>query len=613
MIKLNLLIVLIAVIFPLTVAAQSFWGFESSINTFPQKIQSPQSNPIPAGTYTIGTSGDFPSIDSAFNKLSIDGIAGSVTLELTDNMYSAPTTDYGFLLDGPIPGADQNNRVTLRPAPNKTVTIEGNGGCVLCFLNTSYLTIDGISLNGDTTLTIHSIYNNQYTHNQPVSFFDNSDHDEVINLNVIDGDNTYQASPIGFFVTNSSSSSVPDSNLVEDNLIIGGSIGAVVVGVNSLYKPTGNEIIGNFIGSETDSLKSWGLFLEYCKNTLVAKNLIQNLRRNNNNESATYGIQVYGSENTDIYDNIIHNVYNESGSNGAFGIVLTAGSGNLVYNNMIYDIRSSSAGLNLVGIILNEETNPKIYYNSVYLYGGDDFPNGSSDLIFLGDDANITLKNNILVNTRDDSPHYSYVITDYTTSNITSNYNDLYCASSPYNFLVGILNTQYDSLAFWQTTGEDSLSISEMPNFVSPDLHIDPSITTNLESHATPISGIEKDIDGDLRNSDTPDIGSDEFDGFIPTAVELTTEIPKHFSLSQNYPNPFNPMTTINYSIQSESYVSLTLYNELGQRVANLVNGNKKAGEYQVSFDASSLSSGIYIYRLKAGNYSAVKKMVLLK
>ena len=77
----------------------------------PQKIQKLVLDPLPAGTYTIGTGGDFTTIDSAFNKLSIDGIAGEVTLELIDSLYIAPATEYGFRLDGPIQGADKDNRL----------------------------------------------------------------------------------------------------------------------------------------------------------------------------------------------------------------------------------------------------------------------------------------------------------------------------------------------------------------------------------------------------------------------------------------------------------------------------------------------------------------------
>ena len=89
--------------------------------------------------------------------------------------------------------------------------------------------------------------------------------------------------------------------------------------------------------------------------------------------------------------------------------------------------------------------------------------------------------------------------------------------------------------------------------------------------------------------------------------------IPKDFSLSQNYPNPFNPSTTISYTIPKQGKVSLKVFNVLGSEVAELVNEEKGAGSYQVSFDATNLSSGVYFYRIKAGDFVQTKKMILLK
>jgi Secretion system C-terminal sorting domain len=86
-----------------------------------------------------------------------------------------------------------------------------------------------------------------------------------------------------------------------------------------------------------------------------------------------------------------------------------------------------------------------------------------------------------------------------------------------------------------------------------------------------------------------------------------------NFNLEQNYPNPFNPSTKINYTIPQQSFVSLKVYDILGNEVATLMNGDKSAGTYQVNFNAADLPSGIYFYRLTAGNYTSVKKMTLLK
>jgi len=85
------------------------------------------------------------------------------------------------------------------------------------------------------------------------------------------------------------------------------------------------------------------------------------------------------------------------------------------------------------------------------------------------------------------------------------------------------------------------------------------------------------------------------------------------YSLAQNYPNPFNPSTVIRYNIARQGFVKLSVYNLIGQKVASLVNEEHPAGIYEISFNASGLASGIYFYRIETGNYSEVKKMLLLK
>ena len=97
------------------------------------------------------------------------------------------------------------------------------------------------------------------------------------------------------------------------------------------------------------------------------------------------------------------------------------------------------------------------------------------------------------------------------------------------------------------------------------------------------------------------------------TEVENFTELPKEFSIEQNYPNPFNPATTINYSIPSTQYTVLKIYDIAGKEVMTLVNETKPAGRYTVKFDGSNLGSGVYFYKITAGNFSAVKRMLLIK
>ena len=109
----------------------------------------------------------------------------------------------------------------------------------------------------------------------------------------------------------------------------------------------------------------------------------------------------------------------------------------------------------------------------------------------------------------------------------------------------------------------------------------------------------------------------------ITSVKETSNDLPTHFELSQNYPNPFNPSTTISFSLTPDPSssgrgeegvrVSLKVYDLLGREVATLVNEAKQPGEYQIQFDASRLSSGVYLYRLESGSTRLTKRMVLMR
>jgi hypothetical protein len=95
--------------------------------------------------------------------------------------------------------------------------------------------------------------------------------------------------------------------------------------------------------------------------------------------------------------------------------------------------------------------------------------------------------------------------------------------------------------------------------------------------------------------------------------LETSAAIPLTYELSQNYPNPFNPVTTIKYQIPEDGTVKISVYDVLGKEIKTLVNDFRPAGAYEVRLDASDLSSGIYFYRMRAGNFEEMKKMVVIK
>ena len=462
------------------------------------------------------------------------------------------------------------------------------------------------------------------------------------------------------------------------------------------------------MGSETDSLISWGIQVEHCQNTIVENNIVQNLKVISSfGDLITIGINSYWGTDDIIRNNIVHNTRTGSGYTGV-GILLSGGvqpthigSNNLIYNNMVYDIQSTLniSGGRIGGIEMWDQVNPKIYYNSVNLSGTGANHQGSAALYIYENCTNVEAKNNIFINTRIESQYCASAIYDNSNSNLISDYNDLYFTPNQYNCLVRISSFKYNTLAEWQASGKDVHSITEMPHFASTNLHINWNYATLLDGHASPIAGITTDFDGEPRNALTPDIGADEgvvvpveltsftasasgaevilnwstatelnnygfeiqrkvFDGDFATVafvkgqgtttqqiqysfadknldegkysyrlkqvdfsgtfeyskiIEVEVITIAFYSLEQNYPNPFNPSTTISYGLKEKSNAKLTLLNAIGEEIAVLVSEEQDKGYHKVEFDASKLSSGVYFYKLTAGNFISTRKMLLLK
>jgi hypothetical protein len=111
--------------------------------------------------------------------------------------------------------------------------------------------------------------------------------------------------------------------------------------------------------------------------------------------------------------------------------------------------------------------------------------------------------------------------------------------------------------------------------------------------------------------------------GIVTGIYEQTNNLVENFTLYQNYPNPFNPVTDIEFRIADFGFVSLKVYDVLGNEIATLINEERPAGEYEVNFDATNLTggisakggyaSGVYFYQLRAGDFTETKKMVLLR
>lgn len=137
--------------------------------------------------------------------------------------------------------------------------------------------------------------------------------------------------------------------------------------------------------------------------------------------------------------------------------------------------------------------------------------------------------------------------------------------------------------------------------------------STNRAFDSVEVAGLEEGLDVDVT-IENGGVVVDVVDGGGNVAAEPpASELPARFALHQNYPNPFNPETTIAFDLPTPSHVRLTVYDLLGRRVAVPVEGLRAAGVHRVTFGAADLPSGVYMYWLEAGTFTAVRTMLLAK
>ena len=214
----------------------------------------------------------------------------------------------------------------------------------------------------------------------------------------------------------------------------------------------------------------------------------------------------------------------------------------------------------------------------------------------------------------DDS--YPVVVNTILWANIAdSGSNEIYLSST------SSISITYSDIQDTLWPGEGNISVD--PLFGDADFHLQDSIDCGDIYYSPCIDTGDPDISDSLLDCEhglgtiLSDMGAYGGDNTGWTGIEDNNDddlfIPKEFMLSQNYPNPFNATTTISFAIEYPQLVTLKIYNLLGREVQTLINEQRQAGMHTVRFDASRLSSGIYFYRLQAGEYSESKRMVLLK
>jgi hypothetical protein len=175
--------------------------------------------------------------------------------------------------------------------------------------------------------------------------------------------------------------------------------------------------------------------------------------------------------------------------------------------------------------------------------------------------------------------------------------------------IVQTVNGTYTAKKFTYTSGLYAVVIGETPLVVAPD-------TTWLATGTWMVKRVSPSVTIDLSlfGLGVMFYPGKMYEPVIPVGIKnISGNVPDKFVLEQNYPNPFNPTTNIKYQITKSNFVTLKILDALGRDVATIVNEKQNAGIYEATFDGSGLTSGVYFYKLTAGDFVETRKMVLVK
>ena len=419
-------------------------------------------------------------------------------------------------------------------------------------------------IEGNSVIENHTFNGGGYPGKGGGLFIQNSS--PTIRSNTIN-DNSSSSSGGGIFFDGSN----PD---LSNNSIIGN---VALSGGGICFATSHSENTVNNIINENRAIRGGGIFLGGSQ-AFLSGNVI-NL---NTADIEGGGIYCDGS-NPILRDNRVN--YNQAGSGGG---IFFNGSAPVLQNSILCGNSASIAG---GGIYCYAFSNPSLNNNVIRENSADSAGGGIHCAMY----SNPTLSNSICWS--NNAPIGWEVYTD-STSSITITYSDIQGGWE------GEGNMDADPLFRDPENGDYHLMFTECGDpYDSPCIDAgSPAIIDSLLDCSWGLGSIASDM-GAYGGGDSVQVGIDD----------QTPEVPGRFALAQNYPNPFNASTIIRYSLLSPSDVIIEIYDILGRRVETLVQGEQPAGYHQIAWDASNHSSGMYFYRIQAGEYSETKKMVLLK
>jgi hypothetical protein len=528
-----------------------------------------------SGTYYVGTGGHFTTITQAVNYLNSNGVSGPVTFLLNNSTYS--TAETFPITINQFSGTSVTNKVTFKPAPSKNVRIEA-------FRDNSYTAVpavfkingadnivfDGSNIANGTTRNLfvtNSSYagdgGNDYVNRTVfwIASANGSNGSDNVTIKYLQIKQTYKNNPdkfcLGIYAGDNSTGGNNELSVnaaatantgikITGNDFVNVKQGVYINGKNSNL--TSNVVISqNDLGAEinTETIVQ-PVYLSNVTAFEVSENLIYKLYRDNTSGNLSAGgIYIANNTNSGVIknNNLSEIIRTETNDEPFFGIRLssTNQSSNItVFNNFILNVAGQGNGgptHNGYGIFIGSGGGYKIYNNTVKLEKNQTSSsrNHSAALFINSGVTGLDVRNNILVNaqTNENTERYAIAVIAPTASTFSQlNYNNYY--STKFIGMYGASITEggnpyaQTSLSGWisATNGKDAQSKNVNPVFISAtDLHISTSSAENadLNDAGTPIASVTKDIDGQIRNTTTPDMGADEF-GSIQVPDENSNE-----------------------------------------------------------------------------------------
>lgn len=297
------------------------------------------------------------------------------------------------------------------------------------------------------------------------------------------------------------------------------------------------------------------------------------------------------------------NILHDNGVGGGSAINMDGVQDSKVFNNLIYN--NHATGIAMYKIDGGDGSKNNKVYNNTIIQPSD----GRWNILVVDGSTGNTIYNNILIN------NHSF------RGSINADAASLPGLVSDYNIVINRFSNNGGSsnmtFAQWQALGYDLHSMIANPESQIFVDHLNGNfrLLQNAQALDAGTNSVLPIVFEDLDRIARPqgngfDIGCYEYNTI--NSVE-NTKLTDSFILYQNYPNPFNPSTTLSFVLGQSSFVSLKVYDLMGNEVASLVDEYKPAGNYEVFFEASYLSSGVYFYQLQAGSYSQTKSMILIK